>query len=379
MYLVKRVAMALSVARHPANQYVNLSRSNGQDYPVDISMVNGSVNGHHIENGELPTQPEFIPGFHDPVSFSKMKHRRIGCTDMVVSTLSIGGSGFGNVYKDLNEQSGTEALHTALKKGMNYIDTAPWYGQGKSESFLGKALKGIPRRAYFISTKVCRYEIEVHKMFNFSAERVLQSAEESLKRLNLPYVDILQVHDVEFAPSVEVIVNETLPALQELKAAGKCRYIGITGYPIGVLKEVIAKSHVKIDTVLSYCHLNLNDSTLLSELNFFQQRNLPVINASPVGMGLLHKAGPPEWHPAREETKVACRKAVEYCNSRGVDITKLAIYHGISHEEVCALCAILVLTRELHVVTSGKYTTILFTCGVHCIFPILWVNRCSLL
>ena len=333
--------MALSVARHPTNQYANVSRGSGKDHPVHVGMVNGSVNGHQSETSELPTRPEYIPGFHDPDSFSKMKYRRIGCTDMVVSTLSIGGSGYGNVYKDLNEQSGTEALHTAVKKGMNYIDTAPWYGQGKSESFLGKALKGIPRKAYFISTKVCRYEIEVHKMFDFSAERVLQSAEESLNRLNLSYVDILQVHDVEFAPSVEMIVNETLPALQKLKDAGKCRYIGITGYPIGVLKEVIAKSHVKIDTVLSYCHLNLNDSTLLSELDFFQQHNLPVINASPIGMGLLHKGGPPDWHPAREEIKVACHNAVEYCNSRGVDIIKLAIHHSISHEEVCVcVCAV---------------------------------------
>ena len=293
-------------------------------------MTNG-FHSRHTDNGELPG---FIPGFHDPECFGKVKYRRIDGTDMVASTLSIGGSGFGNVYGDMNEQRGTEALHAALKKGMNYIDTAPWYGQGKSEIFLGKALKEIPRKAYFISTKVCRYEIEVHKMFDFSAARVCKTAEESLNRLNLPYVDILLVHDVEFAPSVDMIVNETLPALQRLKEAGKCRYIGITGYPINVLKEVVTKSHVKIDTVLSYCHLTLNDSTLLEEIDFFRQRNLPVINASPIGMGLLHSSGPLEWHPASEEIKVACRKAVQYCNHRGVDITKLAIHHSISFEEV---------------------------------------------
>ena len=323
----------MSVTYHGAKQYSSLSRSDGGDgYLLDVNMINGCQTNNN--NGEFFAHPVFIPGFHDPESFGRMKYKRIDGTDMITSSLSIGGSGFGNVYGDMNERSGTDTLHTALKKGMNYIDTAPWYGQGKSELFLGKALKGIPRKAYFISTKVCRYEIEVHKMFDFSASRVLQSAEESLNRLNLPYVDILQIHDVEFAPSVDMIVNETLPALQKLKDAGKCRYIGITGYPIGVLKEVITKSHVKIDTVLSYCHLALNDSTLLSEMDFFQQHNLPVINASPIGMGLLHSGGPPDWHPAREEIRVACRKAVEYCNSGGVDITKLAIHHSISYEEV---------------------------------------------
>ena len=337
MSLVKRGIM--SVACHATRHWPSLSHTNGGDCLAEVNLVNGrAYDSRQIHNGELPAQPVFIPGFHDADSFRRMKHRRIGQTDMVVSTLSIGGSGFGNVYRDMSEQSGTEALHTALKKGMNYIDTAPWYGQGKSESFLGRALKGIPRKAYFISTKVCRYEIEVHKMFNFSADKVVKSAEESLSRLNLPYVDILQVHDVEFAPSVEMIINETLPALQKLKDAGKCRYIGITGYPIGVLKEIIAKSHVKIDTVLSYCHLTLNDSTLLSELDFFQQHNLPVINASPIGMGLLHNGGPPDWHPAKEEIRIACRKAVEYCNSRGVDITKLAVHHSISFEEVYTHC-----------------------------------------
>ena len=351
--------LTMSVTCHGPKQYSSLSRSNrGDSYVVDINMIHNGCQMNN-NNGELFTRPVFIPGFHDPESFGKMKYRRVGGTDMITSTLSIGGSGFGNVYGDMDEQRGKETLHTALKKGMNYIDTAPWYGQGKSELFLGKALKGIPRKAYFISTKVCRYEIEVQKMFDFSASRVLQSAEESLHRLNLPYVDILQVHDVEFAPSVDTIINETLPALQKLKDAGKCRFIGITGYPISVLKEVITKSHVKIDTVLSYCHLTLNDSTLLSEMDFFQQHNLPVINASPIGMGLLHSGGPPDWHPAREEIRVACRKAVEYCNSRGVDITKLAIHHSISYEEVNV---ILYLTSlEGHLEERTQYISVLPT------------------
>ena len=67
------------------------------------------------------------------------------------------------------------------------------------------------------------------------------------------------MHDPEFAPSVDVILSETLPALEACRRAGKLRYIGITGYPLAVLRELAERSPVKIDTCISYCHYNLHD------------------------------------------------------------------------------------------------------------------------
>ena len=211
-----------------------------------------------------------------------MRYRQLGSTDMRLSILGMGGSGFGNVYGKFSEEEANRMVRAALDRGINYIDTAVWYGQGKSESFLGRVLQEIPRNAFYIGTKVGRYERDVQKMFDFSAAKVTRSAHESLKRLNLEYVDILQVHDVEFAPSVDIIVEETLPALQKLKQQGLCRYIGITGYPLGPLKRIIEQSHVKIDSVLSYCRLTLNDSFLINDFEFFKWRGIPIINASAV-------------------------------------------------------------------------------------------------
>lgn len=68
-------------------------------------------------------------------------------------------------------------------------------------------------------------------MFDFSYERTLRSVNESLSRLGLKYVDIIQVHDLEFAPSIEVVLTQTLPALQRIKAEGKARYIGRLTHP----------------------------------------------------------------------------------------------------------------------------------------------------
>ena len=143
-----------------------------------------------------------------------------------------------------------------------------------------------------------------------------------------------QVHDIEFAPSLDIVINETLPAIQALKERGLCRYIGITGYPLGPLREVVERSRVKIDCVLSYCRLTLNDSSLTEFFEFFKSCGVAVINASPVSMGLLTEAGPRPWNPAHSKIKEACVKAVEYCRTKGVDITKLAVHYSTSFKEV---------------------------------------------
>ena len=220
-----------------------------------------------------------------------MQYRQLGATGMKLSVIAMGGSGFGNVYGKIDEGNAIRAVRYAIDKGVNYFDTAYWYGQGTSESFLGKALHGIQRERFYIGTKVGRYEQDIPSMFDFSAEKVTQSAEESLKRLKLEYVDILQVHDVEFAPSVDMIVNETIPAVQKLKERGLCKFIGITGYPLGALRAVVDRSTFKIDSVLSYCRLTMNDSSLASDFDFYKSKGIPLINASPVSMGLLTEGG----------------------------------------------------------------------------------------
>lgn len=220
-----------------------------------------------------------------------MHFRALGNTGLKLSILGMGGSGYGSVYGKYSEEGAVHALKKGLDSGLNYIDTAYWYGQGQSEVFLGKALKGIPREKFFIGTKVGRYERDYPRMFNFSPEMVTRSAYNSLKRLQLDHVDILQIHDVEFAPAIEMITDETLPALQCLKKQGLCRYIGITGYPLSALRTIVERSTVRIDCVLSYCRLTLNDSSLAHHFDFFNSRKIGIINASPVGMGLLTSNG----------------------------------------------------------------------------------------
>lgn len=106
----------------------------------------------------------------------------------------------------------------------------------------------MPRETYYIATKVGRYEIGKDG-FDFSATTTRQSIDISLKRLNLDYIDIIQIHDIEFADNVEIIINETLPALEEARKQGKVRFIGVTGYPLEPLKEAILKASSRFDVI----------------------------------------------------------------------------------------------------------------------------------
>lgn len=99
----------------------------------------------------------------------------------------------------------------------------------------------MPRKAYYIATKACRYLPEILETFDFSYERTLKSIDESLERLGLTYVDVIQVHDMEFAPNVDIIVKQTLPAMQRAKELGKVRHIGLTGYPLKIHRDVLAR------------------------------------------------------------------------------------------------------------------------------------------
>jgi len=83
-----------------------------------------------------------------------MRYAKLGQTDMTTSVYGLGGGAFARFYGSIGEDEARDILVAGLKSGVNYIDTAPWYGQGRSEQFIGNALKAVPRGAYYLATKV---------------------------------------------------------------------------------------------------------------------------------------------------------------------------------------------------------------------------------
>lgn len=292
--------------------------------------------------------PTYVEGFHDLEAVKKMEYRSLGKTGMIVSKLSLGGGPFGCHYGTFDENEAIETIRQGIKEGINYIDTAPWYGQGRSETVIGKALKGIPRKAYYIATKVGRYELNYENMFDFSKEKTRNSFKKSLELLGLDYVDVIQVHDIEFAPSLDTVITQTLPELSTQVADGKAKYIGITGYPVSILKECIEQSNIKIACVLSYTRYTLIDDTLAQYIPFFKERDIGIINASIPCMGLLTSKGPPAWHPSSGNTKKICADAAACCRDHNVELAKLALWHSLQCEDIATFLVGMQTLKELN-------------------------------
>jgi aryl-alcohol dehydrogenase-like predicted oxidoreductase len=259
-----------------------------------------------------------------------MVYNELGKTGLRVSNLGFGASSLGGVFRHINEDDAIEAVFAALDGGINYIDVSPYYGHYKAETVLGKALRQLRRDRYVLSTKVGRYGQDGVNTWDYSASRVTQSVYESMERLHVDRIDLILVHDIEFA-DLQQVVDETLPALVRLRDEHVVDHVGITDLQPENLKWVIDHSDEKtVEVVLNFCHYCLNDHLLLDYLDFFEQRGIGVINASPFSMGLLSERGTPDWHPAPDSLKSACARAAAYCEERQYPIDKLAIQYSTS-------------------------------------------------
>jgi L-galactose dehydrogenase len=242
--------------------------------------------------------------------------------------IGFGASPLGQEFGAIDPAEGKRAVHYAIERGINYFDVAPYYGRTLAETRLGEALLGY-RDKIILATKAGRYDKELATGFDFSAQRILKSVDESLARLQTDYIDVFQIHDIEFGRR-EQIINETLPAMQQLKQTGKVRFVGITGYPVYPLKEIVEVAEV--DTILSYCRYNLMGTSMDDVLTpIAREKEIGLINASPLHMRVLTEQGAPEWHPAPRRVVEVGRQVAAYCRSRGVDIADLAMQFVLQH------------------------------------------------
>ena len=253
-----------------------------------------------------------------------MQSRPLGRTGLQVSLVGFGGSPIGGAFRPVAADVAHATVRAALDAGINYFDTAPYYGQTLAETVLGRALTGVPRDRYVMATKAGRYG---HADFDFSAARMVRSVDESLARLRCGHIDVIQVHDMEFG-SLAQVWGEALPALDRLKASGKVRFIGITGLPLATLRTVRKHAPALVDTVLSYCHGTLNDQTFLPFAAELRAAGVGTLNAAPLAMALLTQHRTPDWHPAPPALRTAAAAAAAYCAQRGVDLADLALSYA---------------------------------------------------
>ncbi|MFC2015350.1 aldo/keto reductase [Chloroflexota bacterium] len=260
-----------------------------------------------------------------------MIYKMLGRTGLEVSIIGFGASPLGNEFGAADPAEGMRAVRYAIEQGINYFDVSPYYGRTLAETRLGEALEGY-RNEVFLATKAGRYGQARDSGFDFSAERIRRSVEESLVRLKTDWIDVFQVHDIEYGQR-EQIVGETLPEMFRLKDAGKVRFVGITGYPLGILRDVAEA--VEVDTILSYCRYNLMDTAMDDVLAPLAKRQgIGLINASPLHMRVMTEEGAPDWHPAPHSVQAMGRRVAEYCRSQGMDVAELALQFVLQHDDV---------------------------------------------
>jgi L-galactose dehydrogenase len=258
-----------------------------------------------------------------------MQKRLLGKTGLELPILSFGASSLGAEFRSVKVEEALQSVHVALECGLNFIDTSPFYGRGMSEVLLGIALKGVPRDSYTLCSKLGRYDLP---HFDFSAKRVAESVDVSLHRLGTDHLDIILCHDIEFVP-MQQIVDETLPALRKIQAAGKVKYIGFSGYPMKIFKFILDQTDV--DCALSYNQYTLQNTRFADEIvPYLKAKGVGVMNAGPFSARLLTNAPLPVWLKEPEEVKAAARAAAALCASRGVDIAKLALQFSIANEDI---------------------------------------------
>ncbi|TVQ38964.1 MAG: aldo/keto reductase [Spirochaetaceae bacterium] len=255
-----------------------------------------------------------------------MNFKVLGKTGINVSRIGFGAASLGDSRKESSRADSLRAVRAALDGGINLIDVSPYYGATEAERVVGQGISDWPRDQVIIATKAGRYG---NDEFDFSPRRLVKSLDESLTRLNTDYIDIFQLHDVEYA-DLDYIVNESIPAIIRLKESGKIRFVGVTAYPIRTLRTILERAEV--DTILSHCRYSINDTSIETLRPLIERTNAGLIHTSPFSMGLLTQRGPFQWHPAPNALKEACRAAADFCVRQGSDIAKLALQFSLQAE-----------------------------------------------
>ncbi|MBU6238465.1 MAG: aldo/keto reductase [Planctomycetes bacterium] len=254
-----------------------------------------------------------------------LEKRKLGETGLLLTRLGFGASSIGAEFGQFDIESSLSAVRIALDAGINFIDTAAYYGRGMSEVLLGQILPRYPREQLVVSTKLGRY---APRHFDFSAKRVAESIDVSLERMRLDYLDIVFCHDIEYG-DVDQVIDETLPALRRQVERGKVRYVGVSGYPMRNFERVIPTG--LIDCFITYNHYTLQNNMALRLLPIAEKHRVGVINAAPFSARLLTNLPLPPWHKATPEVRRVAGEAALYCSEHGSSIEKLALQFSISH------------------------------------------------
>ncbi|MET3924906.1 aldo/keto reductase [Devosia sp. 2618] len=283
--------------------------------------------------------------------------RRVGRTDLEVTTLGLGGASLAGIFNGVPADQARATVSHALDMGINYIDTAPQYGLGRSEHVMGDALRES-KVDYVLSSKVGRLlkpvnpaqqdkgnwvdPLPFNQLYDYSYDGVMRSYEDSQQRLGLSRIDILYVHDIGVAthgaeankPLWQQLADGGYKALRELRDSGAVKAIGLGVNEWEVLMDAFALGDWDI-FLLAGRYTLLEQTSLDPFLTTCVERGSSVVVGGPFNSGILVGGDTFNYAKAPEEivTKVKAINAV--CQEFNVPLPAAALQFPLTHPAVC--------------------------------------------
>lgn len=289
-------------------------------------------------------------------------------TPLFAGTLGFGSAAIGNLYRPVTDADAFAVVEAAWAAGLRYFDTAPHYGFGLSEKRLGEALAALdPAGEAVISTKVGRRLAPApdadlaaarqgfvspepfESVFDYGYDAVMRSYEASLKRLRRDRIDILLAHDIgryahgdAHEEQMREFLDGGMRAMQELRASGAVRAIGLGVNETAVCEEVLG--HADLDVILLAGRYTLLEQTPLDRLfPLCARRGVRVVAGAPFNSGILAR-GVRHHPPARYEygappPDVVARVGLieDLCAEHGVPLAAAALQFPARHPVVDAV------------------------------------------
>ncbi|MEO8907207.1 MAG: aldo/keto reductase [Microbacteriaceae bacterium] len=274
-----------------------------------------------------------------------------------LTALGLGTAQFGNLYRETTEAEAAGALDTAWHGGIRYFDTAPHYGLGLSERRLGALLRQRPREEFVLSTKVGRllepnpggegerdddmFDVPAthRRRWDFSADGVRRSVEESLERLGLDRIDIAYLHDPD--DYGEQAISEAIPALIELREQGVIGAVGAGMNQSALPAEFIRRTDIDVIMLAGRFTL-LEQGALADLLPLAQSRGVGIVIAGVYNSGLLATARPNsqakyDYGDAPAELIRKASAIAQVCEQHGVDLPTAALAFVSRHPAVASV------------------------------------------
>jgi D-threo-aldose 1-dehydrogenase len=280
-----------------------------------------------------------------------MRRSTLGRSAVEITELSFGAAGIGNLYTPVEPAAAAAAVDAAWDAGIRTFDTAPHYGLGLSERRLGEALRTRPRDAYTLSTKAGRLlapcppdgddlasgfavPADHRRVWDFSADGVLRSIEESLLRLGLDRIDIVYLHDPD--EHEEAAFRHGYPALERLRAEGVVGAIGAGMNQARMLTRFLRDTDV--DAVLCAGRYTLLDQSALAELlPEAAARGKSVVVGGIFNSGLLADPRPGatyDYTAAPDDILQRALRLKAVAERHGVPLRAAALHYPLAHPAV---------------------------------------------